>query len=100
MDASFFLTRSTALTMSSLESGTDPGFRERGGSDKYMHNWERVREGAYPSRDSMRVWGSADSSPCGVWGEAPAAFLLLRLFSMKFTVISNKYISITRYPDY
>ena len=38
-------------------------------------------------------WGSADSSPSGVWGEAPAAFLLLRLFSMKFTVISNTYTS-------
>ena len=37
----------------------------KGGSDKYIHNW-----------------GSADSSPSGVWGEAPAAFLLLRLFSM------------------
>ena len=37
--------------------------------------------------------GSADSSPCGVCGEAPAAFLLLRLFSMKYTVISNTYTS-------
>ena len=37
--------------------------------------------------------GSADSSPSWVWGEAPAAFLLLRLFSMKFTVISNTYTS-------
>ena len=49
----------------------------KGGSDKYIHNWGRVREGACPSRDSK-----------GVWGEAPAAFLLLRLFSMKLTVIS------------
>ena len=60
----------------------------KGGSDKYIHNWGRVREGACPSRDSKGVWGSADSSPSGVWGEAPAAFLLLRLFSMKLTVIS------------
>ena len=58
------------------------------GSDKYIHNWGRGRA---PSRDSKRVWGSADSSPSGVWGEAPAAFLLLRLFSMKFTVIFNTF---------
>ena len=38
-------------------------------------------------------WGSADSSLSGAWGEAPAAFLLLRLFRMKFTVISNTYTS-------
>ena len=44
-----------------------------------------------PDRDSRRVWRSADSSHSGVWGEAPAAFLLLRLFSMKFTVISNTF---------
>ena len=37
--------------------------------------------------------GSADSSPSGVWGEAPAAFLLLRLFS---TVISNTYMYTSR----
>ena len=29
-------------------SGADPGFWERGGSDKYIHNWGRVREGACP----------------------------------------------------
>ena len=63
------------------------------GSDKYIHNWGRVRGGRAPSRDSKGVWGSADSSPSGVWGEAPAAFLLLRLFSLKFTVISNTYTS-------
>ena len=82
----------------SSSAGADAGFCERGGSDKYIHNWGRVREGAYPSRDSKRVWGSADSSPSGVWGEAPAAFLLLRVFSMKFTVISNT--NIMRYSDY
>ena len=38
--------------------------------------------GHAPSRDSK-----------GVWCFAPAAFLLLRLFSMKFTVISDTYIS-------
>ena len=70
----------------------------KGGSDKYIHNWGKVREGACPSRDGKRVWGSADSSPNGVWGEAPAAFLLLSLFSMKFTVISaiTRDIRITR----
>ena len=78
-------------------AGADPGFWERGGANKYIRNWGRVREGACPSRDSKGVWGSADY-PSGVWGEAPAAFLLLRLFSIKCTVISNTYI--TRYPDY
>ena len=53
----------------------------------------RVREGACPSRDSKGVWVSADCSFSGVWGEAPAAFLLLHLFSMKFTVIYNTYTS-------
>ena len=46
-----------------------------------------------PPVTARGFWGSADSSPSGVWGEAPAAFLLLRLFSMKFTVISNTYTS-------
>ena len=64
---------------------------EKGGSDKYIHNWGGYGRGRAPSRDSKRVWGSADSSPSGVWGFAPAAFLLLRLFSMKFTVISNTF---------
>ena len=41
--------------------------------------------GSAPSRDSKGVWGSADSSPSGV---CFFAFLLLRLFSMKLTVIS------------
>ena len=42
-----------------------------------------------PPVTARGFWGSAESSPSGVWGFAPAAFLLLRLFSMKFTVISN-----------
>ena len=46
----------------------------KGGSGKYIHYWG---EGACPSRDSKGVWG--------------AAFLLLPLFSMKFTAISNTY---------
>ena len=46
----------------------------KGGSDKYIHNWGKVREGACPSRDGKRVWGSADSSPNGVWGEVPSRF--------------------------
>ena len=60
----------------------------KGGSDKYIHNWGEEREGACLSCDSKGVWGSADSSSSGVWCKTPAAFLLLRLFSMKFTVIS------------
>ena len=44
-----------------------------------------------PPVTARGFWGSADSSPIEVWGEAPAAFLLL--FSMKFTVISNTYTS-------
>ena len=75
-------------------SGADPGFWERwgggGGSDKYIHNWREATVGGVPPPvTARRLGGSADSSPIAVWGEAPAAFLLLRLFSMKFTVISN-----------
>ena len=66
-------------------------FGKGGGSAKYIHNWGRVREGACPPPVTARgFWGSADSSPSGVWGKAPAAFLLLRLFSMKFTVKSRE----------
>ena len=50
-------------------------------------------KGAPPPVTARGFRGSADSSPSGVWGEAPAAFLLLRLFSMKFTVLSNTYTS-------
>ena len=45
---------------------------EKGGSDKHIHNWGRHA----PSRDSNGVWGSADSPTTGIWGFAPAAFLL------------------------
>ena len=74
----------------------------KGGSAKYIHNLGEGTGGGVPPPVTARgFWGSADSSPSGVWGEAPAAFLLLRLFSMKFTVISNTYTSLfTRYPDY
>ena len=61
----------------------------KGGSDKYIHNWGEGTGGGVPPPVTARGFGgSADSSPSGVWGEAPAAFLLLRLFS---TVISNTY---------
>ena len=43
-----------------------------------------------PPVTARGFWGSADSSHSGVWGFAPAAFLLLRLFSMKFTVKSRE----------
>ena len=82
-------------------AGADPGFWERGGLIKLFRTGGGYGRGRAPSRDSKGVWGSADSSPSGVWGEAPAAFLLLRLFSMKLTVISiHIHIYITRYPDY
>ena len=68
--------------------GADPGFWERGGLINIFTTGGGYGRGSAPSRDSKGVWGSADSSPSGVWGEAPAAFLLLRLFSMKLTVIS------------
>ena len=35
-----------------------------------------------PPVTARGFWGSADSSPSGVWGEAPDAFLLLRLFTL------------------
>ena len=37
--------------------------------------------------------GALIAPPEGVWGEAQAAFLLWRLFSMKLTVISNTHTS-------
>ena len=64
-----------------------------GGLINILTTGGRVREGACPSRDSKGVWGSADSSPSGVWGDAPTAFLLLRSFSMTFTVLSDTYTS-------
>ena len=73
--------------------GADPGFWERRGLINIFTTGGGYGGGRAPSRDSKGVWGSADSSPSGVWGEAPAAFLLLRLFSLKFTVISNTYTS-------
>ena len=71
--------------------GADPGYWERGGggSDKYIHNWGRGRA---PPVTARGVWGSADSSPSGVWGFAPAAFLLLCL-CMKFTIHIHHVIS-------
>ena len=82
----------------SYTPGADPGFwgvinifRTGGGGGG--GGGGGVREEAFSLRDSKEVWGSADCSFSGVWSEASAAFLLLRLFSMKFTVISNTYTS-------
>ena len=58
-------------------TGADPGLWERGGLINIFTTGGGYGRGSAPSRDSK-----------GVWGEAPAAFLLLRLFSMKLTVIS------------
>ena len=69
-------------------TGADPGFWERGGLINIFTTGGEYGRGSAPSRDSKGVWGSADSSPSGVWGDTPASFLLLRLFSMKLTVIS------------
>ena len=66
-----------------MDSGADLGFWERGG----LINIFTTGEGRAPSRDSNGVWGSADSSP-------PQP--LLRLFSMKLTVISNTYTCTSR----
>ena len=63
----------------------DPGFWERGGLINIFTTGGGEGRGSVPSRDSK-----------GVWGEAPAAFLLLRLFSMKLTVISNTYTCTSR----
>ena len=75
----------------SMVTGADLGLWKRGGLINIFTTGGGYGRGRAPSRDSKRAWGSADSSPSGVWGEAPAAFLLLRLFSMKFTVISNTF---------
>ena len=73
-------------------SGADPGFWERGGPINIFTLGEGTG-GGVPLPNSKGVWESTDSSRSGVWGEAPAAFLLLRLFSMKFTVRFNTYTS-------
>ena len=65
-----------------IYAGADPGFWERGGLINIFTTGGGYGRGISPSCDSKGVWGSADSSPSGVWGEAPAALLLLRLFSM------------------
>ena len=66
----------------------------KGESDIYIHNWGEGAGGGVPPPVTVRGYlGSADSSPSGVWGEAQVAFLLWRLFSMKFTVVSNTYTS-------
>ena len=84
-------------------AGADRDFR--GGSNNYIHKRGRVREGACPSRNSKGVWGSADSSPSGSWFFAPAAFLHLRLFSMKINILlivispQNNLILITTYTN-
>ena len=75
-------------------AGADPGFWERGGLINIFTAGEGTGGGVPPPVTARGFWGSADSSPSGVWGEAPATFLLLRLFNMKFTVISiNTYTS-------
>ena len=79
------------LSQCATYAGADLGFWKRGGVINIFTTGGGYGRGRAPSRDSKRVWGSADSSPSGVWGEALAAFLLLRLFSMKFTVISNTF---------
>ena len=84
------------MSTNNANTGADPGFWERGG---LINIFKTGGGGAPPPVTERGFWGSADSSPSGVWGEAPAAFLLLRLFSMKFTVVIQ-YIYITRYPDY
>ena len=77
-------------------AGADPGFWERGGLINIFTTGGGGGGGggggACPLRDSKGVWGSADSSPV-----APAAFLLLRLFNMKFTnAYTSRDIRITR----
>ena len=63
----------------------------KGGSDKYIHNWGGYRVGGVPPLVTARGSGGALIAP--PVGSGAAAFLLLCLFSMKFTVISNTYTS-------
>ena len=55
-------------------TGADPGLWERGGPINIFTTGGGNGRGRAPSRDCKGVWGSADSSPSGVWGGAPAAF--------------------------
>ena len=52
----------------------DPGLSVRGGRIKQIQKGVGAGGGVAPYRSSSGVWGSAVSSPIGVWGEAPEAF--------------------------
>ena len=54
--------------------GRIQGFGKGGGPINIFTTGGGYGRGRAPSRDSKGVWGSVDSSPSGVWGEAPAAF--------------------------
>ena len=70
--------------------GANPGFWEReGGGGR-----GGTGGGVPPPVTARGSGGTLIAPPVG----SGSVFLLLRLFSMKFTVISNIYI--TRYPDY
>ena len=59
--------RDNLTTPTKAMSGADPGFWERGGPINIFTSGGGYGRGRAPSRDSKGVWGSADSSPSGVW---------------------------------
>ena len=68
----------------------------KGGSNNYIHKRGRVREGACPSRNSRGSGGTLKAPP------VPAAFLHLRLFSIKMNILltpQNNLIFITTYTN-
>ena len=73
-------------------AGADPGFRERG-ADKYIHNWREGTGGGVPPPVTARGSGGAlIALPVGSGTKPQPLFSFqLRLFSMKFTVISNTF---------
>ena len=59
--------------------GGDPGFWERGGLRNIFTTgggYGTNGRGHSPSRDSKGVWGSADSSPSGVWAQPLFCFCI------------------------
>ena len=64
----------TVQKTSYLSKQKDQGFGKGGDTIKIFTTGGGYARGRAPSRDSKGVWGSANSSPSGVWGEAPAAF--------------------------
>ena len=63
---------SLSLAMSLAMQGRIQDFGKGGGLINIFKTGGGYRRGAPPPVTARGFWGSADSSPSGVWGEAPA----------------------------